>query len=454
MTAAALLWLSAVFAWTAFRQAGVEPADWNISVLALVLLAALFLPRAQAPPLPRSLAWPLLLLLAWVLFQLAPLPLPVVQALSPARAALASAAGETAAVPLSVAPALTLAEWMRLAGCLLVFLIVRELAWRCSEHRAPWLLALPLVAVACLEALLGLAQFYTAAAPGAAAQGTYGNRDHFAGLMEMALPFPVMYGIAALWRARRRFETPLRPALAACLSFAAAALLLLGSIHSLSRMGFIAALFSLAVLAAAALPHKRWLLAAPAALLALFIYLPPDQLIARFADLSTVDKVLAQDRAAIWRQSLPLAAAYPLSGCGLGAFESAFMSYKRTAPLATDNAAHNDYLQYFAELGAPAFLLGLFLLARLLAAAARAAGPHNSPSARALSLASLASISALLLHSLVDFNSYIPGNAFAFAWIAAISLSAGFSSRPASITSCMTIDIQPPRRALRQRLGL
>ncbi|MCC7496891.1 MAG: O-antigen ligase family protein [Bryobacterales bacterium] len=420
MKIAALSALALAFAWTALRGAGFLLADWNITVLAIAFLAVPLLAKSQAPPLSRRLAWPLTLLPVWVLLQIAPLPAALVALLSPARAELAAALAPPGWVPLSVFPALTLAAWVRLAACLLVFLSVRELAWRYSNHATPWAVVLPFVLIACLEAALGLVQFYAATARASGAQGTYGSRDHFAGLMEMALPFPVMYGIAALRRRPSPFRSPLRPALTACAAFSAAALLLLGAIHSLSRMGFIAALFALAVLAAAALP-RRFLLAAPALLL-LFFYLPPAELIARFADLSTPSQISAQDRLQLWRETLPLAAAFPLTGCGLGAFESAFMPFKRSAPLNTDNFAHNDYLQYAAELGLPGLALALLALYAVLAAALRAAS-HATPSARALALASLASMSALLLHSLVDFNSYIPGNAFAFAWVAGMAVS-------------------------------
>lgn len=434
MNTAGLLWLCAAFAFTALRSAGVDAADWNIAVLALLLLAVVLLRRPQAPALDRRLAWPLFLLPAWVLFQLVPLPPAVLQILSPARAALSPGLW----APLSVFPALTLAAWMRLAGAILVFLTVRELAWRWAPVRSPWILVLPLVVVACLEAVLGLAQFYSVPA-GAAARGTYVNRDHFAGLMELVLPFPVMYGIAVLARRRSRFESPFGPALLACFAFGAAALLLLACVHSLSRMGFLTALFALGVLAAAAIPRRVRLLVVPLAFLGLFIYLPPNQLISRFAALSTPDRIAAEDRLNIWRETLPLAASYPLTGCGLGTYVSAFMPFKRTSPLATDNAAHNDYLQYLAELGVPGFLIGLFLAFRVLASTA---GVRFSP-ARPLALACAAAICAILLHSLVDFNTTIPANAFALAWISSIAVSLPcFTHKSATPASRITIDIQ------------
>jgi len=434
----AIVLLSITFAWTAFRSAGVAIPDLAISVLALSLILAL-LHRSQAPRLDPLIRWPLVILTAWPVIQLVPLPFPLLAAISPARAAIARAAGHSCD-PLTAFPPGTYWELLRLAGSILIFLIVRELMWRFSDRRTPWIVAAPFVFASILEAILGIAQFYSGAA-GSGAHGTYASRDHFAGLVEMALPFPVMYGLAALRRARTRFHTHLRPALVACAAFAAAGVLLLASVVSLSRMGFIAALFALAVLALSRLPHKRWLFALPAAAVLLFIYLPPNELIARFAELSTAGKIASQDRLDVWSQTIPLIRDYPLTGCGLGAFESAFMRYKLTTPLTTDNYAHNDFLQYAAELGLPAFLLGLLLIAAIFTSASRSASQHSSPSGRALSLACISSMSALLLHSTVDFNSYVPANAFAFAWVAAIGISTRFSSRPVKTPSSTVCDL-------------
>jgi O-antigen ligase len=197
-------------------------------------------------------------------------------------------------------------------------------------------------------------------------------------------------------------------------------------------MGFLSALFALAILGIAAVPRKRWLLALPVATLAFFIYLPPNQLIERFADLSTADKLASQDRLYVWRETLPMISSYRVAGCGLGTFESVFPRFKRHAPLIVDNFVHNDYLQYLAELGTIGFSLGLLLLTAIVASALRAASRHSSIFGRALAVASLASLGALLFHSVADFNTYIPANAFACAWICAIAASANFSSRPPS----------------------
>jgi O-antigen ligase len=413
--------------WTAFRSAGVNRADWEITALVLSVLAGLVLSSSNSPRLDPWLAWPLALGPAWVLLQLIPLPLLVVRWISPARAELASALGGSQWMPLSVSPAATLAGLLRIVPCVLVFLIVRELTLRYSDRWNSWIVVLPIVAVASFEAALALAQWYIGGGE-QVASGTFRNRDHFAGFLEMALPFPVMYGCAVWQRGESRVASPLRPALLACGAFAIAALLLLAVIQSLSRMGLVASLFGLGVLATATLPGKVSWISAPALAILCLVLLSPGALILRFADLSTTHRLASQDRVRVWRETLSLIRAYPVAGCGLDAFESAFPRFKRHAPTTVDNFAHNDYLQYMAELGIIGFAIGVTFVARVIAGTAKAASRHTSLAGRTLARASLASLAALLLHSTVDFNTYIPADAFACAWIAAIGVSAIFSS--------------------------
>jgi O-antigen ligase len=292
-----------------------------------------------------------------------------------------------------------------------------------------WLLAAPLVIIASLEAILGLSQFYLTAGQ-IPAHGTYVNRNHFAGLLEMALPFALMYSVAVLRRNRYRWSSPLRPALVACAGFSIAALLLLGTLHSLSRMGFVCAVFSVLFCGVFSFSGVKRLVPVAALAALLFVFLPSDQLIERFGDLDFSDGLSRQDRLQLWRETLPLIAAYPVFGCGLGGYESAFMPHKISYPLVTDDYAHNDYLQSLAELGLVGFLIVATLIAAVLFQGIRAALRHATPDGRALATACVASIAAILLHSTVDFNLYIPANALVLAWISAIASAAMFSSAP------------------------
>ncbi len=385
--------------WTLLHRAGLDLAGWEIATLALAVLATVLLRRPQGPPPGRTVLAALVALPVWILLTLVPLP-----------------HGKAA---ISLTPAATFAGWLHLAACILVFLTVREVAWRASGRRPPWIAALPLVVVAGFEAALGLVQFYTGATDGSGAHGTFANRDHFAGLLEMALPFAVLYPLAALGRG----GTPRWRALIAPGALAASALILAGSVHSLSRMGFLCALGGLVVGVAVGMRKTRWLLAAPAAAVLMFVFLPNDQMIARFGEFTASGRAQQPGRVEVWRETLPMVPNTLLTGCGLGAWESAFMRYKRSSPTLTDSYVHNDYLQYLVELGLPGFLCGLLLVGAAMRAAVWAAFRHASPEGRALAAACLASMAALLLHSLVDFNSYIPSNALVFAWVAGLAAS-------------------------------
>jgi O-antigen ligase len=297
----------------------------------------------------------------------------------------------------------------------------------------------PLLLVATLEAILGIIQAYGEGSLNGMATGTYQNRDHYAGLLEMVLPFAAVYPLAVLQRDddEIRFQSPAAPAIKACLLWAMAAILLVAIILSLSRMGFLSALAALLVAGATSLSLRGWrvdysvrmplwrrwfptVLVAGTVALGL-VFLPTDPLVARFADLAKTDEISADTRARIWQETAGLVKAYPLFGCGMGGFESSFFRYKTVAPMFTVDYAHNDYLQVLAELGIFGFAAGLILVGRLVQRTARGTFYARSVDERYLSIGCLAAMTAILLHSLVDFNMYIPANGFAFAWIAGIA---------------------------------
>ena len=143
--------------------------------------------RTPAPTLDRNLAWAAGLFVLYIVGQLLPLPVFALRILSPERARLIAALDRVMPpvhfAPVSIAPWLTLPQLLRIAACTLVFLLVRDLIHRSA--RRPWLAVVPILLLAGLEAALGLIQ---SAAGAEAANGTYINKNHFAGLLEMALP--------------------------------------------------------------------------------------------------------------------------------------------------------------------------------------------------------------------------------------------------------------------------
>lgn len=434
--------LSLVLGYAAFQRAGVTPTEWHYCLISTGLICALHFAlarRRDTPPLDRITVLALAVFLFIAVLPLIPLPAAAIRVLSPARAGLLAESarftgGLPSFAPLSIAPYNTAEYVLTLFAYLAVFLLVRDLAFRL---RHPWMATWPLLVVGALEAGLGFYQAYADAAKFAHARGTYDSYDHYAGLLEMILPFALIYPAAILQRDRRRHEAPAGPALKACAVLLVAALLLVGIVHSLSRMGFLVALAVVFVTGSIALslrgfrvdysaPAALWRRILPPALVALvvllgFIFLPTDPLIARFSEFAQTEDISADTRAQIWRDTVGLIKAYPLTGSGLGTYESAFYPFKTVAPMHTVDYAHNDYMQVMAEMGLIGFATGLFFILRTLQRTMRGAVYARSFDQRYLAIGCIAAMTGILLHSFVDFNMYVPANGFAFAWVLGIA---------------------------------
>jgi O-antigen ligase len=111
---------------------------------------------------------------------------------------------------------------------------------------------------------------------------------------------------------------------------------------------------------------------------------------------------------------------YRFFGSGLGGFESVFLNYQAVANNFKVEFAHNDYLQYLAELGILGFSILAAILGDLLIQILRNATARSDESRRLLLVACAGGFVAILLHSFVDFNMYTPANAMTLAWIAGL----------------------------------
>jgi O-antigen ligase len=450
-----LFLVTMVWAYAVLHFGGVVAEDRRVYLLAMgaVGLVWWLVNRRRAAEVPRVLRWSACLLPAYVAFQVIPLPGRVLAMLSPGRLeilrGLEVLAPQERTATLSVAPGTTMNHLLLICGYALVFFLMYQIAAEFGDRR--WMAMAPVVGVAVLEAVLGIVQ----ALGGQVASGTYVNRDHYAGLLEMALPFSLAYPVAVWRRLDTRREFPLRPALMMMVCFGAAVAILIGILSSLSRTGFIAPLFSVLVMGIVAWRGNRWRSAGLVALLAggllgSFVFLPSDQLIERFAH--SPDELSAEGRLMLWRESLQVVRAFPVFGCGLGAYEPAFLRYKVSAPMVSDDHAHNDYLQFLIELGVVGFAIGAVLFTGVLARAWRATTRASEPANRFLAIASIGALAAIGLHSVVDFNLAIPGNAMLLAWICGVASTLTPVVESVSDSDAeVTIEVPPKGQGLLRR---
>jgi putative inorganic carbon (hco3(-)) transporter len=363
--------------------------------------------------------------------QVIPLPLRLVRLLSPARAKLAEAlrpiTHTVSWVPISVVPSATLYHGLLFLACTSVFLVIYDLSKRFSYR--PWAVALPLIFAGAAQAIIGLLQ--EAAVPDNIATGTFMIRNHYAGFLAMILPFAAAIPFCVLPNHERGRDSPrlnqtASTFLALC-GLAVSALLAAAIISSVSRMGFVAALTSIVFVAIVGLNHtlsrsNRRLMAASVVVVTLFLVaaFPSARLVSRFADLEEY----GNDRWPAWRDTFKVIETYPVFGCGLGGYESAFLEFKNSAPALTQDYVHNDYLQYLAEMGAVGFAVAFFPLATIIFRL-RWGLRQFRPDLWALALACAGSLLAIGLHSFADFNLYVPANMFTLAWILGISAYVG-----------------------------
>jgi O-antigen ligase len=436
---AALVLLGLSLAWAALNKSGILASDWYISLILIGLAVMAFWARPRrvvCPPLPRWIVWTVSGILAYLIFQALPLPLPLLSILSPARAQLTKSLtpvlGPVSAAPISVDPAAHILWLLTIAGCAAAFFLVRDLTFRLQNRL--FLALLPLLLVTAFEALLGLLQIAGGAEQ---AVGSYNSRDHYCCILEITLPLALTFGLAFF---NNKPALPsIWPALKAASCWLVAALLFLGIVFSLSRAGWIDALVSLLVLAILILfpttPSTAWRIGILAGFVliafALLLIASPGAMLGRLA--GTLDSD-SNGRIFIWQELMPLTHEFRWFGTGLMGFDPVFLKYQAFVNARRIDFAHNDFLQYLIEMGVIGFLPLMACLAGIVWPMAKGSwtAEFSSPGraeVRLLLAGSVAGISALFLHSLVDFNLYIPANMLAFAWIL------GFGSGLAAIFS-------------------
>lgn len=377
-------------------------------------------------------------MLAWAALQAVPLPPAIVDALSPARAEVVgtlSLQTRPGWVPLTLDPASSRHALLVLASGLAVFWCARSLFHvggirTVARATALWGLAASIVGILQDASRTRLIYWWWApVSDGPPGFGPFVNRNHFAAWTVMALALTVGY-LAARTHARddmdrfRSFAARLRRrfdfrTLWLLLAIAAMGVAL---VVTLSRSGLAAGAAALVTAHLAAGGRRRsrrlaWI-AGTAILVVAILWTGPAALLDRWQSM----EIGQEGRSVIWRETMPIVRAFPLTGTGVGTYGIAMTVYQQTdKELVHFNQAHNHYLQVLAEGGV--LLLALCAAAAwflVRAAAERLADDHTGM--LWLRAGAAAGLIGLAVSSVWETAARMPANALLAAVLAAVVL--------------------------------
>jgi O-antigen ligase len=249
--------------------------------------------------------------------------------------------------------------------------------------------------------------------------GPYVNHNHYAGLMEMLAPIPLVISLT-------RFTAPKVRAVAG-----AAAAVMVGTIFlSGSRGGMMASGAELIILAGLLVKQKRGLPTAIgigaflALLVAFVVWIGGAELSQRIATMGPGHTELSGDiRSSINRDGVRMFLSRPIFGWGLGSFPIVYPRFRTFYTNFFVNEAHNDYLQLLIETGLLGFATMVWFVATVYRRAITKIGDWTGDVSGAMTLACMLGFSGILVHSAVDFNLQIPANAALFYVMATMAAS-------------------------------
>jgi O-antigen ligase len=256
--------------------------------------------------------------------------------------------------------------------------------------------------------------------------GPYVNRNHFAGFAELVIPVALIPLVLGKVRRERWFAVGLL------------ALFPLGALFlSASRGGIISFAAELGVLALLVILRRsggKHVLAGAVVLLLAFMmvsWLGARQILERFSSMQSLE-VSSGKRASMRADTWHIFRDHLWAGTGLGTLQMVFPAYETLYDAKVVNHAHNDYLEALAETGIAGAACCAWFLGALFFHSLRRLLLQDKSFSAALHLSGLVACSGFLVHSLVDFNLHIPGNALLFFLMAHLA-TADISAPPSSV---------------------
>jgi O-antigen ligase len=302
------------------------------------------------------------------------------------------------------------------AYALLCFLVTQTLLRSSQARKIAVVLAIYGFTLAALALLQGISSngkllWLRTPSMGGWIYGSYVNHNHYAGLMELLVPIPLVLSLSHLAQEKARIAAGI------------AAAVMAGTIFlSGSRGGMIAIFVELIVLAAVLLRQKKHIRIAvgvgafAVVLVSLLVWLGGKELTTRVTSISkeTRTEISGGMRLSIDRDTLQMFRQKPILGWGLGTFAVVYPQFRSFYTNFFVNEAHNDYLQLLADTGVVGFGIMIWFVVVLYNRVRRKIGDWTANMSAAVTLSCTLGFTGILVHSLVDFNLQIPANAAFF----------------------------------------
>lgn len=414
---------------------------------------------------PLRGAWPALLLFAcwlvWLAIQIIPLPADLLKIISPVRANLPTPDPASAMRTLSIDPYASVGFFLRSCAYVAAFGLALALVHSRERMRT---IAIVIIAAGLVQALLAsfmhLAKlnhqvFFTAMDHAPNAHGTFVNRNHLAGYLEICLALGIGMMIATLkggasqsWKQRFR-EIAAWLLSTRVLLRISLVIMVTGLVMTRSRMGNAAFFASMLIAGVIGLATSRHATRSTVILLFSLIVIDifivgtwfgVENVIKRYEE-TTIYREVAQPTGGSVEEvqstggsveerlepglfAMAMLKDYPVTGSGGGSFYTAFPKYRPSAVTAYFDHAHNDYVQITTDTGVIGLgLLGLVVVSTFVVAL-RTLYKRRDPLCRGIAFGATMGVISIMIHSWVDFNLQIPANAFTFvvllalAWVA------------------------------------
>ena len=386
----------------------------------------------RAARLPLAL---LVLVQLWVFIQLLPIPRPILEALSPRAYAWHIKEGW-----LSLSLDREYGKYYLLRGCAFTAGFFLTIVLVNTHDRVKMLLQV-LVFSGTFQAAYGafmvlsgleLGFFVEKYVGRGVATGTFVNRNHLAGYLVMCLAAGIGLLLSQLatesspnWKERiRRWLRLLLSSKVRLRIYLA--VMVIALVLTRARMGNIAFFTALGLAGAIALyTGRRFSPRVVAFLGSLFVvdmvilgkWFGFDKLVER------LEQTKPGGEARVWsnQYTLDYIREFPLTGSGGGSFYGIFPNFQVPDLQGFHVHAHNDYLEFAAELGLPATAALIACVALALREAYRIQGQRHTPLYKGAAFAVTMTILWAAIHSTTDFNLQIPANALTFVTILALA---------------------------------